>query len=361
MKNGPPTNHDSTDTRPLLVLVTYTGIGDLLMALPLLGRLRAYFRALPIIPSSHEELAEVLCQDGMLEGCLPVRRGLKFNRNPLGPVQACRLISRLRPAVILIYGKLILAYAARLGLLPADRVLFCHPRRLAPSATRRLEVLEPTGNQTQDYLQFAETLGAPAAPSRRCLSEEMQERLARAAHRLIGWSPYAVVAPWTSDPRREAPLQFFRECIEIIVTEGRLPVVVTGVAHHRSAASGLLRGLPDQRIRDLVGTTSPREVLGVLAGARLLLTNDGGTLHLARLVETPAIVAFGPTAPEHRLLDPSQRLTQIRLGLPCSPCADTPQRYQCPGAYLECLRGLRAPDVRSALLAACRTEAGRAM
>ena len=348
------------DARPVLAFVTYTGIGDLLMALPLFGTLRSHFNVLPVIPSSHADLAQVLYKDGILEGYLLAEHSLKFSPSPLEHLLTFRALSLLRPNVVLIYGKRVFAYGARLGLLRAGRVLFCHPRGFAPPATRTFEVLTSTGNQTQDYLQFAERLGVPAVPARVRLTEGSKERLERAARPLLNWSSYVVVAPWTSDPRRDAPLRFFRECIEIIITEGRLPVVVTGLPQPRSAASGLLYGFSEVWTKDLVGTTTPNEMLGLLAGARFLVTNDGGALHLARLVGTPAIVAFGPTAPEQRLLDPSQGFVALRLGLPCSPCADTPLRYQCPGSYLQCLRELHASQARSALLAACQSAAERA-
>jgi ADP-heptose:LPS heptosyltransferase len=347
------------DARPVLAFVTYTGIGDLLMALPLFGTLRSHFNVLPVIPSSHADLAQVLYKDGLLEGYIPVEGSLVFSRNPLGHLLTCLRLSRLQPDVVAIYGKVMMAYSARLGLLRAGRVLFCHPRGLAPPATRTIEVLTSTGNQTRDYLQFAERLGVPAIPARVRLIEGSKERLERAARPLLNWSSYVVVAPWTSDPRRDAPLRFFRECIEIIVTEGRLPVIVTGLPQHRSAASDLLCGFSEAWTTDLVGTTTPNEMLGLLAGARFLVTNDGGALHLARLVGTPAIVAFGPTAPEQLLHDPARGLVTLRLGLSCSPCANTPLHYQCPGAYLQCLRGLEASAAKDSLLAACRAPADR--
>lgn len=349
-----------TETRPILVFITYTGIGDLLMGLPLFQTLRSQFRVLPLIPSSHLDLVRVLSQDGLLVGYLLAEGNLRGNRDPLEHVLTCRALSRLRPDVVLIYGKLMMTYVARLGLLRAGRMLVCHPRGLGPRATRTLEVLTPTGNQTRDYLQFAEHLGVPATPARVRLTEGSRSQLEGASRSLIRWPAYAVVAPWTNDPRKDAPLGFFRECIEVIVREGRLPVVVTGLPQHCTAASRLLDGLSDQWVRNLVGTTTLPEILGVLARTRFLLTNDGGTLHLGRLVGTPAIVAFGPTRPEQLLDDPSQGLVSLRLGLSCSPCADTPLRYQCPGAYLQCLRGMDAATARSSLLAACRLEGVRA-
>ncbi len=360
MKNRIHLHSFHTDTRPVLVFITYTGIGDLLMALPLFGILRSHFRVLPLLPSSHLDLVRLLSQDGLLDGYLLAEGGLRADRNPLEHVLICRALSRLRPDVVLIYGKLTMAYLARLGLLRAGRILVCHPRGVAPDATRTLEVLTPTGNQTLDYLQFAERLGVPVTSARARLTGSLKSQLEDAARSLIRWSSYAVVAPWTRDPRREAPIEFFRDCIEVIVREGKLPVVVTGLPQDRAAGSSLLHGSSDQRVKDVIGTTTLQQMLGILAGARFVLTNDGGTLHLARLVGTSTIAAFGPTAPEQRLDDSSEGLVPLRLSLPCSPCADTPLRYKCPGAYLQCLRGMKAAETRGTLLAACRAEAVRA-
>ena len=65
---------NDADARPVLVFVTYTGIGDLLMALPLLETVRSQFHALPVIPSPYADLARLLRQDGLLEGYLLAKR-----------------------------------------------------------------------------------------------------------------------------------------------------------------------------------------------------------------------------------------------------------------------------------------------
>lgn len=347
-----------TATRPRLIFTTYTGIGDLLMALPLFGALRSAFQTLPIIPSAYAELATLLHHDGLLDGYLLADEGLVFPNQPLRHLLMCRALSDLHAEVVAIYGKLVMAYGARLGLLRAGRVLSCHPRGMGPRTTSTFENLPTTGNQMRDYLQFATRLGLSVDSARTTFTEGLSVELAQKAHSLIPWPSYVTVAPWTSDPRKDAPLRFFRDCIDIIVHEGNLPVVITGVAAHRNNARELLRGLPDTQAMSLVGSTTIRQMLGLLAGTRFLLTNDGGSLHMARLVGTPAIAAFGPTAPEEHLLHTFEEgLMAIRPQLPCSPCAHTPLRYKCPGPYLYCLRSLEADSARQALLLACRTVA----
>src|SRR5574337_273051 len=92
-----PKSDARTTERPLLIFVTYTGIGDLLMALPLLGRLRSRFHALPVIPSPYGELAQLLLQDNLLDDYLLTDENLVFSRHPLGHLRICRTLSRLRP------------------------------------------------------------------------------------------------------------------------------------------------------------------------------------------------------------------------------------------------------------------------
>ena len=347
------------DRRPLLVFVTYNAIGNLLAALPLLAALRSHLQVFPVIQSAHEDLGRLLVQDGILESCLIFEGSLRVRSDPLAYVKTCLALSRLRPDIVGIYGKLNMAYSARLGLLRAGRVLFCHPRGLGPRTNQTFQVLPPTGNLTRDYLQFADQLGVPVTHTRIQLTDLTKGQLEQGARPLTNWPPYAVVAPWTGSPFRDAPLQFFRECIKVIVEQGRLPVAITGLPQHRSAVPDLLKGLPKQWIRDLVGNTTLAEILGILAGARFVLTSDGGTLHLTRLVGTRAIVAFGPSTSAVLFHNSPEEIVPLHLGLSCSPCEKTPRRYQCPGEYFQCLRGLNVAIAKDALLAACRAAVDR--
>lgn len=220
-------------------------------------------------------------------------------------------------------------------------------------------MLPQTGNQAQDYLQYADRLGVPFTTPRVTVTDALRARLADASRSEIPWPSYALVAPWSSDPSRDAPLPFFRECIEIIVQTGGVPVVIAGLAPHRSAAERLLDGLPQAQVLNLVGTTSLRQLLEILARARFLLANDSGNLHMARLVGTPVVGVFGPTVPGQLFYDLSGGFMAIRHPLPCSPCAHTARYLRCPGPYRQCLAELKGSAAEEALLSACRIVADR--
>lgn len=70
--------------------------------------------------------------------------------------------------------------------------------------------------------------------------------------------------------------------------------------------------------RDLRGRTSLRDVMGVLSNARLFVGLEGFLMHLARAVETMAVIIYGG------YLHPSQsgyaENVNLFSALPCSPC-----------------------------------------
>ena len=345
--------------RPVVVFISYSGLGDFVMALPLFLSLRSHFEVLPVIQLEHEELAQLLCKDGLLDGYLLIKDSLRFRRNPLGHFRICRALSRLRPDVILIYGKQILALAAYLGLLSAGRKIFCAPGRSARYASQSFETLISTGNRSLDNMKLAEMLGVTPGQTSVGFTPDFRREIRQTFRPPADFSSYVVVAPWASDPRRTAPLRFFRECIEMITTEGQLSVVVTGCPRQRPDAERLVAGLDKRSVKNLVGATNLGELLGSLAGARFLLANDSGNLHLAMLVRTPSLIFYGPTAVEQFFIGENvSEIVPIRLGLSCSPCEFTSQRYQCPGSYLQCLKGLDVYRVRSILMKACQSTSG---
>jgi ADP-heptose:LPS heptosyltransferase len=73
------------------------------------------------------------------------------------------------------------------------------------------------------------------------------------------------------------------------------------------------RWSPDEldAIRDefpLIESPSPNELLGLLAGARVLIGNDAGPAHLAALLGTRTVTIFGTTSPSvWRPLGPGAR------------------------------------------------------
>jgi heptosyltransferase-2 len=74
--------------------------------------------------------------------------------------------------------------------------------------------------------------------------------------------------------------------------------------------------------------------------AALVVTSDSGPRHIAAAFAVPTVVLLGPTDPRlgRSLHD---RLAEVRLDLPCSPC----NRPICPLQHHDCMRLLRVESV----------------
>lgn len=93
---------------------------------------------------------------------------------------------------------------------------------------------------------------------------------------------------------------------------------------------------------NLCGRTSLRHLGALLARCQLLITNDSAPMHLATLLGVPVLAIFGPTDPrKYGPTGPGDRV--VRLELFCSPC----ERAQCPYDH-ECMRWLTADQVLEA-------------
>ncbi|HTD27100.1 MAG TPA: glycosyltransferase family 9 protein, partial [Candidatus Elarobacter sp.] len=75
----------------------------------------------------------------------------------------------------------------------------------------------------------------------------------------------------------------------------------------------------DGGVRDLVGRTTLRQLLAILARARLAFGPDSGALHLAAALGTPAVSLWGATSPVRSTPFGCEHLTVVGRA-PCAPC-----------------------------------------
>jgi hypothetical protein len=125
-------------------------------------------------------------------------------------------------------------------------------------------------------------------------------------------------------------------------------VVITGGWHETELANSVARAADIPAGDVLAGRTDLAELAAVVAGARLVISNDTGIAHLATGCGTPSVVIFGPMAPS-LWGPPPDRPQHVALwaGHRGSPFADEPG----PG-----LLEITAPDVMAGArtaLAAC--------
>ncbi len=95
---------------------------------------------------------------------------------------------------------------------------------------------------------------------------------------------------------------------------------IIGLSADSHLAQGFIQTLKSPNVFDLTGyTRSLTDLMALFHIASLLITNDGGPVHIAALSPIPTITIFGPETPIlYGSLSPNAE--NLFAGLSCSPC-----------------------------------------
>jgi ADP-heptose:LPS heptosyltransferase len=300
-----------------LLIVLPGAIGDVVRALPLLGRLR---RGLPdaylawvVEPPS----APVLQDHPWLDDVRVLRR-----RDGMGAIAA--FVGGLRAErwdVALDLGRGVKsALLARASRAP-DRLGFARVDSREGAwllATRRLPPQGVERPKLEQFLAFGDLLGCPPAPVEFGLAPTTTE-LAQGEALLAGLPrPLVAVCVGSSCPSR----RWFPDRTAAVVN--RLGEQTGGGAVLLGTAADAAFGAAVARacrvpVRDLIGRTSLRQLLAVLARCGLAFGPDSGALNLAAAVGTPAVSLWGATSAQRSTPFGGERLV-LQGHTPCAPC-----------------------------------------
>lgn len=175
------------------------------------------------------------------------------------------------------------------------------------------------------YLSLVRGLGSDApggvprlAPRPRSLEQAealLRDAGAPAGARLVGFAPgaaYGHAKRWP--PERVAAV------IGDLAARG-VAAVLLGAAADRDTARAIESSLPaGARVVDLVGRTSLRQLVGVIARCAAFVSNDSGAMHVAAALGVPLTAIFGPT--DERVTSPGGpgRAEVLVRDVFCRPC-----------------------------------------
>jgi hypothetical protein len=151
----------------------------------------------------------------------------------------------------------------------------------------------------------------------------------------------------SSGASRRWPADRFAALIERMLLENQtLRVVMTGVPSETELVASIRSAVPEDlrpRVHSSVGLTDLKSMMGLLDRAALAVSNDTGTVHLARAWGTPLVAVLGP---ENDLRWGPYWLgrgpcVSLRYEVPCANCArkNTDTHF--------CMRSLPVDEVHS--------------
>ena len=279
-----------------ICIVLLTGLGDVVMGLPIANALRSHLPDAPItwvvepMPSAilrhHAAIDEVVVYEK--------KRGLAGVRD-LRRVLAGRefdLTLNLNVYFKSVWPTIFSGAPRRIGFGP-DRA-----RDLSWIATNEHLPARPRAHTLDMFLEFLEQVGIRDAPVEWNLGITEEERATQADFFApLAGRPVVAVVPATAMEKKDWLPARFAEVIDTLELEMGYRVVLVGgpgeretrIAREIVAAS---RAAPVWGLGDGV-----RRLVWLLGGSRLVIAPDTGPVHIARALEVPVIGLYGHTNP----------------------------------------------------------------
>jgi heptosyltransferase-1 len=128
------------------------------------------------------------------------------------------------------------------------------------------------------------------------------------------YGDYAVIVPGARWETKKWPAERFANVaamlsVKSIVVGSKADAEISRVIEEKSGGKAL----------SMAGRTDIRELICLIRGAKFVITNDSGPMHIAAACGIPVIAIFGPTNPV-RTGPYGQRNIIISPSLDCSPC-----------------------------------------
>lgn len=324
-------------------MCTGGGIGDVLLATPVMRALRArYGEVVALTTPAHRE---VLAHDPDLADVWTTSASFADD--------IARTAARRFEAAVVTWASLRSAALPFMARIPARvgqaRRLYSHffTRRVVV----RSEIGDRTTHWTQILLDFARALECDVSDARPvfCVDDEARASLSRTLETMGVAPPYVVLHPTRgiSAVRERWPINTLGALARELGRAAGTTVVVSGSAGDRvigervAALGGAV---------SLAGRTSLREFAALAAGARAVVAMDSGPMHVAAAVGAPTLGLFALRSDEPSRWAPLGPRTAVLRGT--YDCPPSHRKETCPNfACVEALDPLRVVTALEALLA----------
>jgi heptosyltransferase I len=155
-------------------------------------------------------------------------------------------------------------------------------------------------------------------------------------------------ASWGSTAyRKRWPVERFAEAAFSMSSKFKLKIVLLGSADEKELCDSIKKKVPEAV--NLCGALSLMMSVAIIKHAEIVLTNDGGPIHMAAAVGTKTVSVFGPV--DEKVYGPypiGDRHIVVRdVSLHCSPCYNSFKLPECKD--LKCLDNITVDEVVKAV------------
>jgi ADP-heptose:LPS heptosyltransferase len=176
-------------------------------------------------------------------------------------------------------------------------------------------------HEISQYLRLMQFLGADAHD--RSLEFPLHEldyqNLRKISQFRLMPGSYACIHPGARLPSRRWLPKRFAQVADGLASQG-LHVVLTGSADERPIVDAVLQEMHHPVI-DMCGRTELGALAAMVAGARILVSNDTGISHIAAALATPSVIVCSGADPVRWAPLDKKRHRVMAANVPCRPCS----------------------------------------
>ncbi|MBX9872244.1 MAG: lipopolysaccharide heptosyltransferase II [Burkholderiaceae bacterium] len=334
--------HDPRVTSSLVIAPQW--IGDAVMTEPLMRRLaargeRLTVGALPWVAPVYRAMPQVaeVIEFPFAHGGLQFKARRALARQFEGRFQTAYVLPNSIKSALLPF---LASIPKRVGYLGEARVGLL---------THRLK--NPSKGQRPPMVAFYSALaGEPGieADRPRLHMDDAEVKAVLARQGLTRGAYYVFVPGAEYGPAKRWPVARYAELARSLAA----PAIVLGSGKEAPLGVEICALAAGADCRNLAGATRLDEAFALIAGARQVISNDTGLMHVAAALDVPQVAIFGSSSPEHT--PPLSARAQVlwlkqdptyQPPLDCAPCFER----ECPLGHLRCLNDIHADRVLQAL------------
>jgi ADP-heptose:LPS heptosyltransferase len=164
--------------------------------------------------------------------------------------------------------------------------------------------------------------------------------------------PYCVMVPGAQNPYRRWPIERFAELARMLARDApNLEIVLAGSAAEQHLAPPLQQASP--HVRDLLGRTNLFQLIGLIAGAKFVVSNDTAAVHIAAMLGIPSAVPLGGAQVGRFLPYPAGATSAPPIvalhPMPCFGCQWNCIYYDDRDTVRPCIEGIEFAQIWSAV------------
>jgi heptosyltransferase-1 len=178
---------------------------------------------------------------------------------------------------------------------------------------KAIQRIQDTGYRIQDSgIEFPLYIDKTAKEDVKGLLDKIKEK------------EYVVMVPSARWETKRWPAENFGE----LISKLSIPCFVTGSNADKDIIQQVIASSGGKGI-NLCGKTNMKQLIALIAGAKAIVSNDSGPMHIGVALGVPVVALFGPTDPvmtgpygwsRIRSEEGNKNLKVVKAPVPCSPC-----------------------------------------